>query len=81
MPVPAAAPSWYERLVLMSTRPLSTDFAILAAAALVDADGDPLEEPFEGVVEGIVKFPKPGKSELEFDVVGEVIPAFDEVKT
>jgi hypothetical protein len=52
---------------------LSTDWAILAAAALLADDWDSPDEPFGVVVEGYVKLPNPGKSELEFDVVGEAM--------
>jgi hypothetical protein len=81
MPVPAAELSWYERLVSMSTRPGSTEVAIFAAAALFVDEDEPLDDPFEGVVLGKVKFPKPGMYVFEFDVVGDAVCIFVEEKT
>jgi hypothetical protein len=65
----------------MSTRPGSTDVAIFAAALLLEEDDEPLEEPFEGVSDGNVKFPKPGIYVFEFEVVGDELCIIVEEKT
>jgi hypothetical protein len=73
MPVPAAALSWYERLVLISTSPGSTNLAVAAAAASAFDEAPPEEDPLDGEDGLVKKLPKPSNGKLLFEALGWVL--------